>query len=77
MGFLAQIVGRLSTATKSFLGPADVSASTKHFGSLGTDTAAEAAYIPNQRRQLSLSEAGIGESWLFSHLPSLLNFLPS
>jgi len=77
MGFHAQIVGTFSTATRPSPGPADVSALIKHFGSSATDTAAEAAYIPNQRSRLSLSEAGIGESWLSFHLLLLPNFLPS
>src|SRR6266567_3100415 len=44
MGFLVQIVGKLSTATKLFLVLADVSVLTKPFGLLGIDIAAEIVY---------------------------------
>ena len=75
--FHVQIAGKFYTTTKLFLALADVLALTKPFGSSGIDTVAETAYTQNQRSQLSLSEAGIGESWQFSHLLSLLSFLPS
>jgi hypothetical protein len=77
MEFHVQIVEKFSTATKPYLALVDVLASTKPFGSLGIDIAAETAYTQNQTRQLLPFEAGISESWQSSHPLWLLSFLPS